>query len=151
MENLKEKYLELMGQKYDILVYMLDITKKEVFTGDADKAENEANAFVALYQKRTNVMSRLEKIEDAMSLLDPLDEEDAEDEDFQRQVNDFKSKMKALAKEMLDLDKSNVGAYEKLSAHLKGSMKQVSQTRDLNSRYIDDYHLDNGRILDQRN
>jgi ABC-type Zn uptake system ZnuABC Zn-binding protein ZnuA len=150
MENLKEKYLELMGKKLEAMDYMLTVTKDNVFTGEQEAAEKEAEAFIALYEKRSNVMSRIEKIEDALELLDPLDSHDMEDKEFQAEVVNFREKMKAVAKEIVEMDKANTTAYEKISTYFKDTMKQARQSIDLISGYDDYYDKNEGHFVDKK-
>jgi hypothetical protein len=52
---------------------------------------------------------------------------------------------------LLECDKANVAAYEKISAHLKTSMKQTRQSKELNTKYMDDFEPINGTIFDKKN
>ena len=152
MGSLRERYIELLGQKLKALNLMLEVTQNEVFTGNDDLAEREAEAFVTLYGRRTSILSDIEKIDDAIELLEPLDAQDIEEPEFQEQIVGFREKMKAIAKEMLELDKANMAAYEKISTFFKGNMKHVRQTKDLNNRYIDNLDaFTDGHLLDKRN
>jgi len=151
MENLKQKCLDLMGQKIDFLNRMVELTRAATFTGEEPNAEREVDAFVALYEKRTAILARIEKIDDALGLLDPLDESDMADIDFQNSVVKLREAGRDIAVEMLAMDKANTAAYEKLSAYLKDTMKTTRQTRDLSTKYLDEYDSPGGSYLDKKN
>jgi len=151
MENLKERCLELLEQKYAALNRMMEITKQAIFTGDEANAEKEAEAFVVLYDRRSNILTRIEKIDDALGLLDPLDADDMQDVEFQARVVAYREKAKDIARELVNIDKSNMAVYEKLAGHLKQNMRNVRQNIDLNKRYADDYDSFEGSFLDRKN
>lgn len=149
--NIKEKCLDLMEQKHQALKQMLDLTEKTVFTGEQANAEKEVEAFVALYDRRSNILARIEKIDDALGLVEPLDAADMEDFDFQERVIALRTQTMETVREMVRLDKQNVLVYEKLSEFLKGSMRHVKQSKDINSRYFDDFEGAEGGFLDKSN
>ncbi|MDR2183091.1 MAG: hypothetical protein LBE55_02850 [Clostridiales bacterium] len=150
MENLKGRYIELLQEKLDALNYMREATLGQVFTGDETLVESEAEAFIALYEKRGNVLSRVEKIDDALELLDPLDAEDLEDTAFQSQVVGLRQKMVELARDMVNLDKANMDVYKKISAYVKNNMKQARQGLDLIQGYDDYLDANEGHFLDKK-
>lgn len=150
MENLKGRYIELLQEKLDALNYMREATLGQVFTGDETLVESEAEAFIALYEKRGNVLSHVEKIDDALELLDPLDAEDLEDTAFQSQVVGLRQKMVELARDMVNLDKANMDVYKKISAYVKNNMKQARQGLDLIQGYDDYLDANEGHFLDKK-
>ena len=150
MESLKEKCLELMEQKYTSLKRMVDITKQAEFTGLEANAEKEVEAFVSLYERRTNILESIEKIDDAIGQLDPLEASDMEDEDFQARVVSYRERMKEIAVEMLALDRANTVVHEKLNVYLKDNMRRVRQSKDLSSRYSDEFEMPGGSLLDKK-
>jgi len=151
MDNLKQKCLDLMGQKLDFLNRIVELTRGVTFTGEEANVEAEIEAFVSLYEKRTAIINRIEKIDDAIGLLDPLDEDDMQDADFQARVVQYREAGRAIATEMLEMDRANARIYEKLSEHIKDDMKAVRQTREINTKYLDDFESAGGSFLDKRN
>ena len=151
MEDTKQKCLELMAQKLDFLNRIVDLTRAETFTGNEATAETEVDAFISLYEKRTAILSRIEKIDDALGQLDALDDTDMQDTNFQNQVVRYREAARDIAVEMLAMDRENAKSYEKLNAHMKNSMKSVRQTKELNSKYLDDVGTTGGSYLDKRN
>jgi len=151
MEDLKQKCLELMAQKLDFLNRIVDLTRAETFTGNEATAEAEVDAFISLYEKRTAILSRIEKIDDALGQLDPLDDADMQDTDFQNQVVRYREAARDIAVEMLAMDRENAKSYEKLNTHMKNSMKNVRQTKELSNKYLDDVGTTGGGYLDKRN
>lgn len=150
MENLKDKYTELLRKKLDALNHMREITVDQVFTGDETLLEKEAEAFIALYEKRSDILSRIEKIDDALELLDPLDTEDLDDAYFQAQVMEFRQKMTELAKEMVGLDKANIEVYKKMSAFVRDNMKHTRQSIDLIQGYENYLDSNEGYYMDKK-
>ncbi|MCL2574435.1 MAG: hypothetical protein FWE34_07790 [Defluviitaleaceae bacterium] len=150
MENLKERYIELLQGKLDALIYMRDVTQSQNFTGDTSKIEKEAEAFIALYEKRSNILARVEKIDDALELLDPLDATDLDDTEFQAKVMGFRKSMTDLAREMVDLDKANMVVYEKMRGYLRDNLKQVRQGVDLIQGYDDYLDQNQGHFMDKK-
>ena len=150
MENLKERYIQLLQEKLDALYHMRDVTINQVFTGDEAHVEAEAEGFINLYEKRGEVLERVNKIDAALELLDPPDAEDPEDTAFQEQVLDLRQKMTALAKEMVEMDKANIAMHEKISLALKGSMKQARQSMDLLHGYDDYIDAGEGHYVDKK-
>ena len=150
MENLKDRYIELLQKKFDALNSMREATLEQIFTGDESLVEQEAEAFVALYEKRAEILERVEKIDDALELLDPLEAEDLIDTDFQTQAAELRQKMVELAKEMVGLDKANMAAYEKMSAYVRDNMKQARQGQDLIQGYDDYLDANEGHFMDKK-
>jgi len=151
MENLKEKCMDLMAQKIDLLNRIVALTRAEKFTGNEDNVEAEVGAFIDLFEKRTAIIARIEKIDDALGLLDPFDETDLFDNQFQDNIVNFREQARAIATEMIALDRANAAAVEKLSMHLKQNMKNIRQTREINHRYLDDFETTGGSFLDKKN
>jgi len=150
MENLKGRYIELLQEKLDALESIRESTRQQVFTGDKSLIEQEAEAFVALYEKRGEALARVEKIDDALELLDPLDAEDLDDTDFQARVVELRHKMVELAREMVALDKANIEIYEKMSAYVRNNMKQARQSLDLLQGYDDYVDANEGHFMDKK-
>jgi len=151
MENLRDRCLELLEQKHAALQRMLDVTKQVTFTNDEANAEKEAEAFITLYERRSNILSRIEKIDDALGLLDPLEADDMQDAEFQAKVVAFREQAKDIARELVEIDKSNMTVYEKLTNYLKENMRSVRQNMDMNKRYSDDFESIEGSFLDRKN
>ena len=150
MENLKSRYVELLQEKLDALDSMRQATKAQVFTGDETLLETESEAFVTLYEKRTEVLDRVEKIDAALELLDPLDAGDLEDAAFQAQVIEIRQKMVELAKEMVDMDKANMQIYQKMSDYVQNNLKQARQGADLINGYDDYLDANQGHFVDKK-
>jgi len=119
MKSLKGKYLKLMQEKLDAMNNMLEIAQSQVFTGKEELAETEARAFADYYRMRMDYFARIKKAEDAMSVLDPLGEQDIADETFSVRVVGYREKMVAIARKMADLDSANADAYRKISVYLR--------------------------------
>ena len=151
MENLKDRCLELFEQKHAALQRMLDVTKAVTFTNDEANAEKEAEAFIALYERRSNILTRIEKIDDALGLLDPLEADDMQDAEFQAKVVAFREQAKDIARKLVEIDKSNMTVYEKLTNYLKENMRSARQNMDLNKKYSDDFEGIEGSFLDRKN
>lgn len=98
---LKEKYLELMQKKVDAMERMASITRERTFTGEYKNVEQEVESFTSLYQRRTNILNVVEKVDDELSMLEPLEDTDVEDTDFQAKFLGFNTKMKNLQKKCL--------------------------------------------------
>jgi len=150
MENLKGRYIELLQEKLDALESIRESTRQQVFTGDKSLIEQEAEAFVALYEKRGEALARVEKIDDVLELLDPLEAEDLDDTDFQARVVELRHKMVELAREMVALDKANIEIYEKMSAYVRNNMKQARQSLDLLQGYDDYVDANEGHFMDKK-
>jgi len=150
MENFKGRYVELLHEKRNALDCMRQATKQQVFTGDESLVKQEAEAFIALYEQRSEVLARVEKIDDALELLDPLDEKDLEDTSFQVRVVELRQKMVELAREMVSLDKKNMAVYEKISAYVKNDMRQARQGQDLLQGYDDYVDTNEGHFVDKK-
>ena len=150
MENLKDRYIELLQKKFDALNSMREATLEQIFTGDETLVDQESEAFIALYEKRAEVLERVEKIDDALELLDPLEAEDLTDKDFQARAAELRRKMTELAKEMVDLDKANMAAYEKMSAHVRDDLKQARQGQELLHGYDDYLDANEGHFMDKK-
>jgi len=150
MENLKDRYIKLLQDKLDALRHMRNVTVAQVFTGDESLVEKEAEAFIALYEERSRALERVEKINDALELLDPLDADDLSDMAFQSKVMEFRQNMVELAREMAMLDKANIIASQKITTYMKGSLKQTRQSLDLIQGYDDYIDANEGHFMDKK-
>jgi len=150
MENLRDRYVDLLQKKLDALGSMKEATLAEIFTGDETLVESEAEAFIALYEKRTEILENIEKIDDALELLDPLDQGDLDDTDFQARVVGLREKMVDIAREMVDLDTANMVVYQKISAFVRNNMKQARQGMDLIHGYDDYVDANEGHFMDKK-
>jgi ABC-type Zn uptake system ZnuABC Zn-binding protein ZnuA len=148
MENFQSKYLDLLRQKLAAMHKMMEATKAANFTGKEADTEKDAQTFVALYEKRANILTRIEQLDDAMALL----ESDAmEDENFNTAVTEIKTEIRELAGEFITLDKENMSVYQKLSSRLKEDIKKARQSRNINNRYVEDFDAAQGHYFDARN
>ena len=141
-------FLELMEKKTVALEKILGITKATVFSGEVGSAEADAEAFAILYERRENILKRVEKADAAMKELDLL--EDVSD-DFPKRFAVMKAKQRDIAEQLLALDKANMKAYDIIKAHLQGGLKTVRQTRDVNEKYLDGYDDTEGYYFDKKN
>jgi hypothetical protein len=138
-----------MGKKTAILEKVLEITKAEVFTGKVEVAEKEAEAFANLYEQRDGILKRFEKVD---ARLQEIGLPQNPTKCFPERLAAITEKHKAIAAELLEMDKANIAAYENLKAHIQGNMKNVRQTIELNEKYIlDDDETPGGILFDKKN
>ena len=150
MSKLSNDYIKLLEDKLGAIEGMLSLTQAKTFTGQAAKSEEEAESFIDLYNRRSDYIIQIEKAQQALSNLDALDFDDVEDEGFQKKVLEFNDKMRTAAKAISDLDKQNMEAYEKISAHFKGNMKQVRNNISLTNSYDGFTDTNQGYYLDKK-
>jgi len=140
--------MELMEQKTDILQKILDITRPILLTGDPDNIDYEAQAFVNLYQRRENILVGVEKIDAQIAALNLPEQLGAE---YVIQLAVINDKQKKIATELIELDKANMAIYEKLKEQVKGDLKNVRQTKDVNEAYMDAFDSPQGYLFDKKN
>ena len=148
MSGVTQEYLELMQQKTAILERVLELTRGEVFTGEVEVAEKEAEAFANLYERRDNILKRMVKI---IARLEEIDLPKDAPKCFTERVDGILDEQRAMASELLAMDKANIALYEKLKAHLQGNMKNVRQTIELNERYMDESESPESVLFDRTN
>ena len=142
------KHLELLNQKTAIFQKVLDITQPIVLTGNPEKIEYEVQAFTNLYQRRENILADVEKIDAQIDALDIPEHLGAEYVISLAVVND---KQKKIVSELIKLDKVNIAVYEKLKEHIKGDLKNVRQTMDVNEAYFESFESPQGHFFDKKN
>jgi hypothetical protein len=139
-----------MEEKTAVLERILAITKEAVFTGKQTEAEKEADSFVTLYERRTNILKRIEKIDAALKTeamgLPPMDKPE-----YMAKLTTIKDAQKAIAAQLLALDEANVKTYEQIKAHIQNGLKTVRQTIDVNEKYLDMFEPDQGSYFDKKN
>jgi predicted transcriptional regulator len=137
-----------MEEKTAIFQKVLDVTRPIVLTGDFERVEYEAQAFSNLYQRRENILSAIEKIDTQMNTFGEPERFDAE---YAIQLAVINDKQRKIAAELIEIKKKNMAMYEKIKEHIKGDLKNVRQTMDVNEAYMSDFDTAGGRYFDQKN
>ncbi|MCL2168664.1 MAG: hypothetical protein FWB74_01400 [Defluviitaleaceae bacterium] len=149
------RYLELMEQKNAVVERVLELTRKQVFTGAADAAESEAEAFSELYERREIVLRSIPKIEASLKheseVMGLPPGGHLVSEKYRAQLEEIISRQKGMATELIELDEANFKVYEKLKSQIMGDLKNVRQSKNLNERYLDDTYDTQGYYFDKKN
>jgi hypothetical protein len=149
------RYLELMEQKNSVIERILSITREVSLTGERDLVEKEAEAFVVLYERRDNIIKRIEKIDEALKAeskamgLPPGG--DLVSEKYRQQLEAIIEKQRDMVAALLVLDAANIKAYDKMKQAVTGDLKRVRQNIDLNTRYMGDIDGHQGFLFDKKN
>ena len=146
----KNEYLDLLNQKLEHLLNMLKATETEKFTGEGsqEQLEEEADRFSDLYEHRANIITSIEKIDEALGLKQ-MDSES--DKAFSAARNEILEKIRETAKTLIELDKKNLEASKKITDFLKGNLKKMREGRGINTAYSDPSQSSSGNYFDQKN
>jgi hypothetical protein len=142
-----QEYLELMEQKSNILEHVLEMTKRQVFTGEQGVAEDEVEAFIDLYGQREKIFERAMRLDSNIKAMKISSSPSGEDE---IKLATYINKHEEMAKEILALDEANVKMYETLKNHLASDLKGVTQTKNLNEGYMEHFET-SGYYFDRKN
>jgi C4-dicarboxylate-specific signal transduction histidine kinase len=156
MTDSQKQYIDLLNQKLDALTKIFDITKNAVFTGEEEHFEQEAENFAALYEKRANIIARIEKIEVRLSAIAKdcaIDDKSSKNKEFTKARKTIKDKATTIRDDILALDKNNTEISQKLMNFLKGGMKKLRDGKDISSKYVDAYqqYSTAGYYVDRKN
>ena len=132
---------DILKQKLEALVNILEATKLLEITGEGDEEqlEREAQLYSSLYEQRANVITKIQN----------MDEELAK---FENVVPDKKisAKIAETAKAIVELDRKHLVDSEKLTAFLRGNIKKIRDGRDVSNAY-GDHHTTSGYHFDKTN
>lgn len=142
-----QKYFELMEQKTNILENVLEMTKRQTFTGKQGVVEEEVEAFINLYEQREKVFERAKRLDSNIKAMDISSSLNREDEEGLAVIV---KKHEEMAKEILVLDQANIKMYENLKKALANDLRGVTQTRNLNEGYKDTFET-SGHYFDKKN
>jgi hypothetical protein len=133
-----------MEQKSAVVARVLELTRAQVFTGDADAVERESEAFSELYERREVVLKSMPEIHakmkaesEAMGL--PSGGELVSHK-YKERLEKIIAHQKEMAAALIKLDEANIKAYEKMKSHLVGDLKNVRQSKDANEKYMDAFY-----------
>ena len=142
------EHLELLNKKTAFLERILELTKNTKLTGNLDDMEREIADFSHLYERRSIIMNGIHDADEKIAALDIQEKPGAE---YLITLAAINSKQKKIAAELIELDKANMLVYKKLSEHIKGDLKNVRQTMDVNEAYMDDFESLQGYYFDKKN
>ncbi|MCL2855537.1 MAG: hypothetical protein FWE21_07955 [Defluviitaleaceae bacterium] len=140
-------YLDLIEQKTAAFERILDATKKHTFTGAKEAAEEEGANFARLYEEREHLFARVKKLEEALKACHPPSSPSGEEEIA---LATHLNKQQELAKEILAMDEANIKLYETFKTHITGDLKGITQTKQLNEAYMEDFEV-SGYYFDKKN
>lgn len=153
----KREYLAILNQKLDALTKMLEATKRLNLTGEGDEEnlEREAELFTSLYEQRADVITKIQKMDEALErseyvvvgLLEDLDK----DKNFAKARQTIIDRLKETAKAMVDLDKQHLTMSENLMSFVRGNLKKIRDGRDASTAYTDTQGSTSGYHFDKTN
>lgn len=133
MDERKQEYLDTLKEKSQALIIMLEATERVIITGNGDDEQlmQEAEFISSLYEQRADVITRIQKMDETLAQLKDLEKDMA----LSKLCKPVTDKIKETAKAIVELDKKNIMASEKLTTFLKGGLKKVRDGRDVSSAY----------------
>jgi hypothetical protein len=152
MDDRKQKYVNILNEKLDALLQMLEATKRFKITGEGEEEvlEQEAERFASLYEQRAVIFTRIEKMDEELAQL-KAEGLGLPDKKFDKSCKDIEDKTREAAKALAELDKKNIEASEKLTAFLRGNLKKIRDGRDMSHAYVDTHHTTSGYYFDRTN
>lgn len=147
MDYRKQQYMELLDNKLDAVLKMLKATKKLELTakGTQDEMADEADRFSTLYEQRANIIAHIQKMDEGLADLKDLDTVLA------KEGSPIIDKIKAAAKELVELDKKNMAVSKELTEILRGNIKKIRTGRDINTAYVEAGGNVSGYYFDKTN
>ncbi len=131
----------LLIKKRTLLRELLKITREAAISVPSkDSApDNEADAFIALYDSRGSLLSELSSVQKILSESGINDSDRA-----------LSNECDMLVKKITELDKSNLNAGKQIFNGVKDSIRRINMTKSINSRYANP-NLMGGHMLDNKN
>ena len=130
----------LLRQKLGLLQEMLAMTQAERFTGTHALLEEEAARYGSLYERRIRLMNQVKEIDQKLA----AQTEAVPDQALERAI-------KQTIESLLACDREYAQIAQKLLAHMRSSMKDLRQGKEVSTRYQTDYALGEGLHFDKRN
>jgi len=134
----------LLDMKLAEMTRMLELTEAAVFTCDESVIEEEVERFYKLYNRRENILNRIKALDKEL---------ESTDVDYGSNKSDAEmfSKMKEIAKALIEHDKKNQVISGKFSKHIKDNLKHLKDTKTIYNAYTDEYGASSGNYFDSKN
>lgn len=133
---------DLLKQKLDALIMILEATERLKLTGegDDDKILQEAELFSSLYEQRAEVITKIQKLDEELSRHEEV-----------KADKKLLTKIKNTAEKIAELDKKNLEVSEKFKVFLQGNLKKIRDGRDVSNAYVDENLSTSGYYFDRTN
>jgi len=144
MSQSPDRYGDLLKKKSEALQKILEITCAVGFDDEAS-AEDKAERFVALYERREIIINRIIKIDDELNSPD-FDGFIADEA-----VGEIIAQIKETAHKIVALDERYSKIAEEVSGELKDGIKKMRQGTSIYSAYSEDPNVNSGYSFDTKN
>ena len=148
MNERKQAYISVLREKSDIMLNLLEATTILEFSGEGDEEAvlQEAEVFSALYERRADIFSAIEKIDESLAEFIDLEEDLA----LAKTTKPIIDGIKETAKTLIELDKKNIQASEKIMTFLRNNLKKMRDSRGASNAYSaptgsTGYHFDSAK------
>jgi len=151
MDDREQEYLDVLNQKLKALLTILKLTEQTKVTGEGDEDQlyQEAENYATLYERRANIITKIEEFDKIIA--NHINNGIEEDKKIAAESKTLADKMKSAVKSVTELDKKNMAASEKLMGFLKGNIKKMRDGRGVNNAYIDMQGASSGNYFDSSN
>ena len=138
-----EETLKLYDEKISIMREMLRVTSNTKIEGIMDNADEEAEDYVALMEKRKGFLEKIlvidEKIENSGYYFDI------------EIVREKQETVNLIARELLNIDQKHAQIAPELMTHIKKNIKEINNGKNLNQLYQSSEFISDGSpLFDQR-
>jgi len=133
MDNRRQEYMDILKEKSAVMANLLEATQSLEFSGEGDEEQllQEAEFFSSLYEQRADVFVRIKMMDETLAEFKDL-EDDIALAKISKPISDG---IRETAKALVELDKKNIQASEKLMAFLKTNLKKIRDSRGASNAY----------------